>query len=69
MSAFPAVILLYAWWKRGRIGLRDFVASAPFFAISLVLSVLTSWGSGVYMHSQLKTPAPVDIGGFLFRFV
>ena len=38
---FPAVILLYAWWKRGRIGRRDLLGSAPFFVISLGLGLVT----------------------------
>jgi len=40
---FPAVLLLYGWWKRGRIGRADWLASAPFFAVSLALGLLTVW--------------------------
>ena len=40
---FPAVILLHAWWRRGRIDRRDFQASAPFFAVSLGLGSATLW--------------------------
>jgi tetratricopeptide (TPR) repeat protein len=38
---FPLVILLHAWWKRARIDGRDLRASAPFFAVSLVLGLVT----------------------------
>jgi Flp pilus assembly protein TadD len=41
VSPFPALILLYAWWKRGRIAWRDVAASAPFFVVSLGLGLLT----------------------------
>jgi tetratricopeptide (TPR) repeat protein len=41
MAPFPVVILLYAWWKRNRLGLRDLVHTVPFFVISLGLGVLT----------------------------
>ncbi|MCE0498619.1 MAG: tetratricopeptide repeat protein [Methylacidiphilales bacterium] len=41
MAPFPAVILLYAWWKRGRIGLSDLRAATPFLVISTVLVTLT----------------------------
>jgi tetratricopeptide (TPR) repeat protein len=40
---FPAVILLHAWWRRGRLDRRDFAASAPFFAVSLGLGFATVW--------------------------
>jgi len=39
MVMFPVVILLYAWWKRDRIGWRDIRNSAPFFVISLAIGV------------------------------
>jgi tetratricopeptide (TPR) repeat protein len=38
---FPAVILLHAWWRRRRVDRRDLAASAPFFAVSLVLGLIT----------------------------
>ena len=38
---FPAVLLLYCWWKRGRLDVRDWLATVPFFAISLVLGLVT----------------------------
>jgi tetratricopeptide (TPR) repeat protein len=41
MLTFPAVILLYAWWKRSRIDRRDIVASLPFFAVALIFGVVT----------------------------
>ena len=41
MVMFPFVILLYAWWKHGRIGFRDVAASVPFFLISLALGLMT----------------------------
>ncbi len=37
----PLVILLYAWWKRGRISGKDLKASAPFFAAALALGLIT----------------------------
>jgi len=40
---FPCTILLYAWWRRGRIVRRDLRDSAPFFAVSLGLGLVTLW--------------------------
>ena len=41
MVMFPVVLLLHAWWRRGRIGVADLVASAPFFLVSFVLGMVT----------------------------
>ena len=38
---WPVVILLYAWWRRGRIGWGDLLASLPFFAASLAIGITT----------------------------
>jgi len=38
---FPVVLLLFAWWQRGRITGRDLARAAPFFAASLALGLAT----------------------------
>jgi len=40
---FPVILLLHAWWRRGRVARRDLVASLPFFAVSLGLGVAALW--------------------------
>ena len=40
---FPAVLLLYSWWRRGRLGARDLRATAPFFAAALAMGLATLW--------------------------
>jgi len=39
----PVILLLCAWWRRGRISRKDFLRSLPFFALSLALGLLTIW--------------------------
>ncbi|MGO8678263.1 MAG: tetratricopeptide repeat protein [Limisphaerales bacterium] len=42
--AFPAVVLLLCWWKRGRLRWReDVLPTLPFFAVSFGLGLMTSW--------------------------
>jgi Tfp pilus assembly protein PilF len=60
---FPLVILLHAWWKRRRIEGRDLAASAPFFALSLVLGVVTIW----FQHHRAEATELVLAGGIVSR--
>ncbi len=63
MVMFPVVILLYVWWKRGRIRGSDLWHSAPFFAVSLLLGLVTVEVGHWYdiIHAQVSNP--VLIGG------
>ena len=61
---FPVVILLHAWWRRGRIEARDLRASAPFFLLSLLFGALTIW---FLHHHTLERPELPLLGGFFAR--
>jgi tetratricopeptide (TPR) repeat protein len=37
----PLLLLLLAWWQRGRVQLRDVLRSAPFFVLATAMSLLT----------------------------
>jgi len=67
MAPFPVVILLYAWWKRGRIGWVELKASLPFFVISLVLGFATLWAGERWVQGFMETPEVVPMGGFFSR--
>jgi tetratricopeptide (TPR) repeat protein len=41
VTPLPLVLLLLAWWRRGRVTSRDVWRSAPFFTASLVLGLVT----------------------------
>jgi len=60
---FPAVLLLYAWWRRGRIDRRDLRASLPFFGISLILGIVTA----VFQARRAIAGLDLHLGGPLWR--
>jgi tetratricopeptide (TPR) repeat protein len=42
--SLPAVILLLAWWRRGRLNWRaDVLPTLPFFVLSVGMCVMTAW--------------------------
>ena len=52
----PVLLLVYVWWRRGRIGWADVGAAAPFFVLSLLCGLVTlefQW------HRAMATVAPV----------
>jgi tetratricopeptide (TPR) repeat protein len=67
MVMFPVVILLHAWWKRGRVGLSDLKISAPFFLLSLVLGGVTLWMNNIYPELHHVAGGPMPLGGFFSR--
>ena len=73
MVMFPFVLLLYAWWKRGHVSRADLKAGAPFFAVSLVLGLVTVW----YVHHNVMevekiplvgVPERIAVAGLSFAF-
>ena len=59
----PAVILLHAWWKRGRLGWTDAVPVVPFGAVSLASGITT-----VILQTKRAIGTEVfPVGGFLSR--
>ena len=67
MAPFPMVILLYAWWKRGRIGRQDLIDCAPFFLIALLLGAMTILSGIWYRQLHLEPDEIVPLGGLLSR--
>ena len=40
VAVLPAALLLVAWWRRGRLTVRDVVLTLPFFAIAAAFTFL-----------------------------
>jgi protein O-mannosyl-transferase len=48
-ATLPAAFLIIVWWRRRRIGLRDFIPTLPFFAFGAAAGALTSWMERFYV--------------------
>ncbi|MFM7205201.1 MAG: tetratricopeptide repeat protein [Planctomycetaceae bacterium] len=59
--AMPVVLLLYAWWKRGVVDVRDLVRAAPFFLISIVLGLITIY----YQHGRAIGQETINVPSYL----
>jgi protein O-mannosyl-transferase len=42
-AVLPPILLLIVWWRRGFISRTDILRTAPFFAISLILTLVNIW--------------------------
>jgi tetratricopeptide (TPR) repeat protein len=59
----PVVLLIIAWWRNGRIGWRDLARTAPLFALSLAMGLVTLW----FQHEVAIGPVVVRDDSFLSR--
>ena len=39
----PPVLLVIYWWKKGKIHSTDVLRLAPFFALAVVMGIVTTW--------------------------
>ena len=63
MVGLPVLLLLHAWWKRGRVTEQDLVRSAPFFLVSLVLGIITI----KFQHGRAIGAEKILVGGAASR--
>lgn len=59
----PFVLLLCAWWQRGRIGWKDLLRSVPFFVLSGLLGLVEL----KFEYAPLMDDEVVGTGGFFSR--
>jgi tetratricopeptide (TPR) repeat protein len=51
-ATLPAALLVILWWQRGRIGRRDVVPLAPWFALGAAAGILTAWVERTYIGAE-----------------
>jgi Flp pilus assembly protein TadD len=68
MAMFPLIILLYAWARRGRVGMADLKASGPFFAVSIAVGLLALWLLDRSTASMGIEVGDLPPGDFVARF-
>lgn len=59
----PFVLLLAAWWQRGKIERKDIMRTIPFFAAAFVLGVVTIY----FQYGRAIGQEVIPIGGFMSR--
>jgi tetratricopeptide (TPR) repeat protein len=57
----PVVLLLLAWWQRGKIRGKDGLRTVPFFVLSLVLGLVTI----SFQHAHVLNKVPARADGFV----
>jgi len=62
----PLVILLYCWWKRGRVTSQELRRLEPYFAIALLLGLVTILFQNI---GQQHSPFAFALGGFIPRLI
>jgi tetratricopeptide (TPR) repeat protein len=56
---FPCVLLVFAWWRRGRVDARDLRDAAPFFGASAAMGVATLWFQSTRAIGLAGTQVPL----------
>jgi len=60
----PVVLLLYCWWKRDKIALREIKQTLPFFAVALILGIVT-----ILCQGQMIAGREAGLGTPLSRLI
>jgi protein O-mannosyl-transferase len=59
----PVVLLVYVWWRKSRLERGDVLATLPYFAVSLVLGLVTIW----FQHERAIAQWQIEMGSGVER--
>jgi Flp pilus assembly protein TadD len=60
VAAFPAMLLLLAWWQRGNLTRTDVTRVLPYAAIAIVLTVVNIWFQARHVTGPLRDITPLE---------
>ncbi len=73
VATLPVLLLLVAWWKSGRLTVRDLLRSAPFFVVSAVLTPVIIWfvahGTGVAPRDATIVQRALQAGAVVWFYL
>ena len=55
VAILPVLLLLIAWWQRGRITSKDVWGTAPFFVLAIVLTAVNVWFTTHGLDETIRT--------------
>ena len=58
-AVLPLILLLVAWWRRGRVGVRDLKRVAPFFPLAAGMVLVNIWFQ-THGNGPIRDATPVE---------
>jgi tetratricopeptide (TPR) repeat protein len=60
VAPLPAMLLVIIWWQRGTITRADLVKTAPFFGVSIALTLVNIWFQTHQLTTPIREAAPLE---------
>ncbi len=73
VAILPVVLLLIVWWQTRRLALGDFIRTAPFFVVAIVLAAVNVWfqthGTGFEIRHAAFSERAAGAGGVIWFYL
>jgi Flp pilus assembly protein TadD len=60
VALLPAMLLVIIWWRRGTVTRADLLRTAPFFAVSVALTLVNVWFQTHRLTSAIRDVTPIE---------